>query len=162
ASAGAMWESRDGPAARTRLPARGTYEQEGRGLRAGAKTSAGRFSGNIGFFPTYDGGAEQQDPLGALLPWRFCISLQVETVSTLLVDWGWGYLHRQLADEVVKVAPAQMDGQGSKGEQLGKLRAEREAKAIMPGKLRAEREAKAIMKLAGRDKSQWCNLHVIG
>ncbi|EJK74199.1 hypothetical protein THAOC_04134 [Thalassiosira oceanica] len=62
----------------------------------------------------------------------------------------------------VKVAPAQMDGQGSRGEQLGKLRAEREAKAIMPGKLRAEREAKAIMKLAGRDKSQWCNLHVIG
>ncbi|EJK76117.1 hypothetical protein THAOC_02138 [Thalassiosira oceanica] len=61
-----------------------------------------------------------------------------------------------------KVAPAQMDGQGSRGEQLGKLRAEREAKAIMPGKLRAEREAKAIMKLAGRDKSQWCNLHVIG
>ncbi|EJK63151.1 hypothetical protein THAOC_16206 [Thalassiosira oceanica] len=57
----------------------------------------------------------------------------------------------------VKVAPAQMDGQGSRGEQLGKLRAEREAKAIMPGKLRAEREAKAIMKLAGRDKSQWCN-----
>ncbi|EJK51669.1 hypothetical protein THAOC_29136 [Thalassiosira oceanica] len=46
-----------------------------------------------------------------------------------------------------------MDGQGSRGEQLGKLRAEREAKAIMPGKLRAEREAKAIMKLAGRDKS---------
>ncbi|EJK69102.1 hypothetical protein THAOC_09682 [Thalassiosira oceanica] len=57
-----------------------------------------------------------------------------------------------------KVAPAQMDGRGSRGEQLGKLRAEREAKAIMPGKLRAEREAKAIMKLAGRDKSQWCNL----
>ncbi|EJK71464.1 hypothetical protein THAOC_07091, partial [Thalassiosira oceanica] len=48
-----------------------------------------------------------------------------------------------------------MDGQGSRGEQPGKLRAEREAKAIMsrPGKLRAEREAKAIMKLAGRDKS---------
>ncbi|EJK47063.1 hypothetical protein THAOC_34245 [Thalassiosira oceanica] len=59
-------------------------------------------------------------------------------------------------------APAQMDGQGWRGEQPGKLRAEREAKAIMPGKLRAEREAKAIMKLAGRDKSQWCNLHVIG
>ncbi|EJK57049.1 hypothetical protein THAOC_22953, partial [Thalassiosira oceanica] len=51
-----------------------------------------------------------------------------------------------------------MDGRGSRGEQLGKLRAEREAKAIMPGKLRAEREAKAIMKLARRDKSQWCNL----
>ena len=55
-----------------------------------------------------------------------------------------------------------MDGQGSRGEQLGKLRAEREAKAIMPKKLRANREAKVIMKLAGRDKSQWCNLHVIG
>ena len=52
-----------------------------------------------------------------------------------------------------------MDGQGSRGEQLGKLRAEREAKAIMPGKLRAKREAKAIMKLAGRDKSQRCNLY---
>ncbi|EJK69574.1 hypothetical protein THAOC_09152, partial [Thalassiosira oceanica] len=64
------------------------------------------------------------------------------------------------AYSTVKVAPAQMDGQGSRGEQLGKLRAEREAKAIMPGKLRAEREAKAIMKLAGRHKSQWCNLHV--
>ncbi|EJK78103.1 hypothetical protein THAOC_00015, partial [Thalassiosira oceanica] len=48
----------------------------------------------------------------------------------------------------VKVAPAQMDGQGSRGEQ--------------PGKLRVKREAKAIMKLAGRDKSQWCNLHMIG
>ncbi|EJK60776.1 hypothetical protein THAOC_18812 [Thalassiosira oceanica] len=52
--------------------------------------------------------------------------------------------------------------EGRAGEQLGKLRAEREAKAIMPGKLRAEREAKATMKLAGRDKSQMCNLHVIG
>ena len=41
-----------------------------------------------------------------------------------------------------------MDGQGSRGEQ--------------PGKLRAKREAKAIMKLAGRDKFQRCNLHVIG
>ena len=48
----------------------------------------------------------------------------------------------------VKVAPAQMDGQGSRGEQ--------------PGKLRAKREAKAIMQLAGRDKFQRCNLHVIG
>ncbi|EJK66400.1 hypothetical protein THAOC_12685, partial [Thalassiosira oceanica] len=68
-----------------------------------------------------------------------------------------------LAETIEKVvAPAQMDGQGSRGEQFGKLRAEREAKAIMPGKLRAEREAKAIMKLAGRDKSQWCNLHMIG
>ena len=70
--------------------------------------------------------------------------------------------HQIYSYSTVKVAPAQMDGQGSRGEQLGKLRAEREAKAIMPGKLRAEGEAKAIMKLAGRDKSQWCNLHVIG
>ncbi|EJK76722.1 hypothetical protein THAOC_01500 [Thalassiosira oceanica] len=46
-------------------------------------------------------------------------------------------------------------------EQLGKLKAKREAKAIMTWKAeRAKREAKAIMKLAGRDKSQWCNLHV--
>ncbi|EJK52529.1 hypothetical protein THAOC_28181, partial [Thalassiosira oceanica] len=77
ASAGAMWESRDGPAARTRLPARGTYEQEGRGLRAGAKTSAGRFPGTSVSFPRTTEGQSKQDPLGALLPWRFCISLQV-------------------------------------------------------------------------------------
>ena len=55
---------------------------------------------------------------------------------------------RAYSYSTVKVAPAQMDGQGSRGEQ--------------PGKLRAKREAKAIMQLAGRDKFQRCNLHVIG
>ncbi|EJK67531.1 hypothetical protein THAOC_11418 [Thalassiosira oceanica] len=70
-----------------------------------------------------------------------CILLTVKRVNK------WFPTGQHIFQADIKVAPAQMDGQGSRGEQLGKLR--------------AEREAEAIVKLAGRDKSQWCNLHVM-